>query len=147
MFQAIRKLKGFLSEHKETYPWLGVFAILILSALTIWQLNYVKATDCDTPISAPISTSVPCEPPISTPVVPPSPSAIVCAQVITRACEVNNPNNCQDFGSSCIPDGWTRNIQPKIISLNPTSAKPGDKVKVELSPYDLSRGRITFRCK
>ena len=24
---------------------------------------------------------------------------------------------------------------------------PGDKVKVELSPYDLSRGRITFRKK
>jgi len=24
---------------------------------------------------------------------------------------------------------------------------PGDKVKVELSPYDLSRGRITFRVK
>lgn len=24
---------------------------------------------------------------------------------------------------------------------------PGDKVKVELSPYDLSRGRITFRGK
>lgn len=24
---------------------------------------------------------------------------------------------------------------------------PGDKVKVELSPYDLSRGRITFRIK
>jgi translation initiation factor IF-1 len=24
---------------------------------------------------------------------------------------------------------------------------PGDKVKVELSPYDLSRGRITFRLK
>lgn len=23
---------------------------------------------------------------------------------------------------------------------------PGDKVKLELSPYDLSRGRITFRC-
>ena len=23
---------------------------------------------------------------------------------------------------------------------------PGDRVKVELSPYDLSRGRITFRC-
>ncbi len=22
---------------------------------------------------------------------------------------------------------------------------PGDKVKVELSPYDLSRGRITYR--
>jgi len=24
---------------------------------------------------------------------------------------------------------------------------PGDKVKMGLSPYDLSRGRITFRCK
>ncbi|PIP18644.1 MAG: translation initiation factor IF-1 [Candidatus Omnitrophica bacterium CG08_land_8_20_14_0_20_41_16] len=24
---------------------------------------------------------------------------------------------------------------------------PGDKVKLELSPYDLSRGRITFRNK
>ncbi len=24
---------------------------------------------------------------------------------------------------------------------------PGDQVKVELSPYDLSRGRITFRLK
>jgi len=24
---------------------------------------------------------------------------------------------------------------------------PGDKVKLELSPYDLSRGRIIFRCK
>ena len=24
---------------------------------------------------------------------------------------------------------------------------PGDKVKVEISPYDLSRGRITYRYK
>jgi len=24
---------------------------------------------------------------------------------------------------------------------------PGDKVKLELTPYDLSRGRITFRAK
>jgi len=24
---------------------------------------------------------------------------------------------------------------------------PGDRVKVELSPYDLTRGRITFRLK
>jgi translation initiation factor IF-1 len=24
---------------------------------------------------------------------------------------------------------------------------PGDRVKLELSPYDLSRGRITYRCK
>jgi translation initiation factor IF-1 len=24
---------------------------------------------------------------------------------------------------------------------------PGDKVKVEMTPYDLSKGRITFRLK
>jgi translation initiation factor IF-1 len=24
---------------------------------------------------------------------------------------------------------------------------PGDRVKVELSPYDLNRGRIVYRCK
>jgi translation initiation factor IF-1 len=24
---------------------------------------------------------------------------------------------------------------------------PGDKVKIELSPYDLTRGRITYRAK
>ncbi|MFA5261040.1 MAG: translation initiation factor IF-1 [Candidatus Omnitrophota bacterium] len=24
---------------------------------------------------------------------------------------------------------------------------PGDRVKLELSPYDLMRGRITYRCK
>jgi translation initiation factor IF-1 len=24
---------------------------------------------------------------------------------------------------------------------------PGDKVKVQISPYDLERGRICFRCK
>ena len=24
---------------------------------------------------------------------------------------------------------------------------PGDKVKLELSPYDLNRGRVTFRAK
>lgn len=24
---------------------------------------------------------------------------------------------------------------------------PGDKIRVEMSPYDLSKGRIVFRCK
>lgn len=24
---------------------------------------------------------------------------------------------------------------------------PGDRIKIEISPYDLSRGRITFRMK
>ena len=33
------------------------------------------------------------------------------------------------------------------IRVNFIRILPGDKVKVELSPYDLSRGRITFRVK
>ncbi|MBF0521529.1 MAG: translation initiation factor IF-1 [Candidatus Omnitrophica bacterium] len=31
------------------------------------------------------------------------------------------------------------------IRMNFIRILPGDKVKVELSPYDLSKGRITFR--
>jgi translation initiation factor IF-1 len=38
------------------------------------------------------------------------------------------------------------NISGKI-RMNFIRILPGDKVKVELSPYDLSRGRITFRVK
>lgn len=33
------------------------------------------------------------------------------------------------------------------IRLNYIKILPGDRVKVELSPYDLSRGRIVFRSK
>ena len=33
------------------------------------------------------------------------------------------------------------------LSMNYIKILPGDKVKVELSPYDLSRGRITWRAK
>ncbi|MDE1919841.1 MAG: translation initiation factor IF-1 [Candidatus Omnitrophica bacterium] len=33
------------------------------------------------------------------------------------------------------------------IRMNFIRILPGDKVKVELSPYDLGRGRITFRMK
>ena len=33
------------------------------------------------------------------------------------------------------------------IRMNYIRILPGDKVKVELSPYDLSRGRITWRDK
>ena len=31
--------------------------------------------------------------------------------------------------------------------MNYIKILPGDKVKVELSPYDLNRGRITWRAK
>ena len=33
------------------------------------------------------------------------------------------------------------------IRMNFIRILPGDKVKVELSPYDLSKGRITWRTK
>ena len=33
------------------------------------------------------------------------------------------------------------------LRLNYIKILPGDKVKVELSPYDLTRGRITWRAK
>lgn len=33
------------------------------------------------------------------------------------------------------------------IRMNFIRILPGDNVKVELSPYDLSKGRITFRTK
>lgn len=33
------------------------------------------------------------------------------------------------------------------MRMNYIRILPGDKVKVELSPYDLTRGRITFRVK
>ena len=34
-----------------------------------------------------------------------------------------------------------------MIRMNFIRILPGDKVKVELSPYDLTRGRITWRDK
>jgi len=33
------------------------------------------------------------------------------------------------------------------ISMNYIRILPGDKVTVEMSPYDLTRGRITYRYK
>jgi translation initiation factor IF-1 len=33
------------------------------------------------------------------------------------------------------------------MRLNKIRILPGDKVRVELSPYDLTQGRITFRYK
>jgi translation initiation factor IF-1 len=46
-----------------------------------------------------------------------------------------------DVGGECIAHigGKMRKHWIKIV--------PGDRVTVELSPYDLSRGRITFRAR
>ena len=47
-----------------------------------------------------------------------------------------------------IPGGHTilAHISGKL-RMNFIRILPGDKVKVELSPYDLTRGRITWRAK
>ena len=34
-----------------------------------------------------------------------------------------------------------------ILRMNFIKILPGDKVKLEMSPYDLTRGRITWRSK
>lgn len=33
------------------------------------------------------------------------------------------------------------------LRMNYIRIVPGDKVTIEMSPYDLSKGRITWRCK
>ena len=38
------------------------------------------------------------------------------------------------------------NITGKL-RMNYIRIVPGDKVTIEMSPYDLTRGRITWRCK
>ncbi|HPL77237.1 MAG TPA: translation initiation factor IF-1, partial [Paludibacteraceae bacterium] len=40
----------------------------------------------------------------------------------------------------------TAHISGKM-RMNYIKILPGDKVKVEISPYDLTKGRITFRYK
>ena len=47
-----------------------------------------------------------------------------------------------------LPNGHTvlAHISGKI-RMNFIKILPGDRVLVELSPYDLSRGRITYRFK
>lgn len=55
-----------------------------------------------------------------------------------------------------VPGGRLPNIAEDRIVLCHLSGKmrihyvrilPGDKVKIELTPYDLERGRITYRLK
>ena len=44
-------------------------------------------------------------------------------------------------------DSSTVTLSPGRILMKFIRILPGDKVKVELSPYDLTRGRITYRFK
>ena len=41
-----------------------------------------------------------------------------------------------------MPESPIRKLAPLAFKI-----LPGDKVKVEMSPYDLSKGRIVFRYK
>ena len=54
--------------------------------------------------------------------------------------EVTDPNDAsKKITTLCTISGKMRMNYIKIL--------PGDKVTVELSPYDLTRGRITYRAK
>jgi translation initiation factor IF-1 len=61
--------------------------------------------------------------------------------VVTEALANTNFRVKLDIGSEIIAyiSGKMRKHYIRII--------PGDKVKVEISPYDLTKGRITFREK
>ncbi|MDQ3239468.1 MAG: translation initiation factor IF-1 [bacterium] len=53
---------------------------------------------------------------------------------------VTDPNNANNkLSVLCTISGKMRMNYIKIL--------PGDKVKLEITPYDTSRGRITFRFK
>ena len=47
-----------------------------------------------------------------------------------------------DMGSTIIPATLSGKMRQNRIRI-----LPGDRVKVEVSPYDLSRGRISYRLK
>ena len=42
---------------------------------------------------------------------------------------------------------WCWDISPGKMRMHYIRILPGDKVTVELTPYDLTRGRIVFRAK
>lgn len=47
-------------------------------------------------------------------------------------------------------NGTTQDISTKLsgkIRINSVRILPGDKVKIEVSPYDTTRGRIVYRMK
>ena len=49
--------------------------------------------------------------------------------------------------SSSITGIGCSHTSPAKMRMNYIRIAPGDKVQVELTPYDLSRGRITYRYK
>ena len=67
---------------------------------------------------------------------------------------VDIPNNKRIEISLTYVYGIGRSLSNQILAhisgklrMNYIKILPGDKVKVELSPYDLTRGRITWRAK
>ena len=45
------------------------------------------------------------------------------------------------------PPGGRVEVETKMECMERCDIYPGDKVTIELSPYDLTRGRITWRSK
>ena len=49
-----------------------------------------------------------------------SPKPIMCAQVVTYACEKSNLANCKDFPNACIPEGWIKGSKPSLSVIRPS---------------------------
>ena len=52
---------------------------------------------------------------------------------------VLNKENTKEHYVICRPSGKIRQHKINLV--------PGDKVEIEVSPYDLTKGRITYRSK
>ena len=61
-----------------------------------------------------------------------STASTLCAQVITRACQVSDPSVCQEFSSSCIPDGWVKTELP--VATTPTTTEPSTSTPAASTP-------------
>ena len=66
---------------------------------------------------------------------------IIVEGTITEALGNSNFRVSLDMGNDvlCTISGKMRKFYIKVV--------PGDRVKIEMSPYDLTKGRITWRSK
>ena len=75
----------------------------------------------------------------------------LCFNRIADTVKIKNPQHIEQYGESFkieLANGHEvlAHVSGKI-RMNFIRVIPGDRVLVELSPYDLTRGRITYRFK
>ena len=73
-------------------------------------------------------------------------SAVSFMQVLQNK-GINAQSILNNYELILIPQWVLNEISDSKIRMNYIRILPGDRVKVELSPYDLTRGRIVWRDK